>query len=195
MRAGRGSQAVGHLDDAGHAGAEADAVVGAGNVVVHGLRDGDHFYAFLKQAHAVAQRVIAADGNQVIDSQPVQVLQHLGSQIISVVAVGLLQVRRNIAPAHSAGIGSRGVKKCAAGAAGAIDQFFREMLVVVAVVVVFVADHVDQACPSAPQPNDFVALAQRPDGDRADRRIQSRHVAASGQNSDDALFSVTACHD
>ena len=75
VRAGDGAQAVGHLDGAGDAGAEADAVIGAGHIIVHRLGDGDDFEAFLVQAHAIAQGIIAADGDQVIDAQEIQVLQ------------------------------------------------------------------------------------------------------------------------
>ncbi len=72
-----------------------------------------------------------------------------------------------------AGIGARGVQEGAAGAAGTIDDLFGEGLKVVAIVVVLFADDVDQTCPSAPQADHLVTLAQRPDGDRADRRDSS----------------------
>ncbi len=84
VRAGDGAQAVGQLDGAGDAGAEADAVIGAGHIVIHRLGDGDDLDALLVQAHAVAQRIIAADGDQVIDAQEIQVLEHLGGQIVVV---------------------------------------------------------------------------------------------------------------
>ena len=69
---------------------------------------------------------------------------------------------RNAGLAHLAGVGARTVQESATGAAGAIDQFLGEDLVVVAVVVLGVADRVDQARPSAAQSDDAVALAQRP---------------------------------
>jgi len=50
MGAGGGAEAVDHLNGARDAGAEADAVVGAGDVVVHGLGNADDFEAFLVEA-------------------------------------------------------------------------------------------------------------------------------------------------
>ena len=94
VRAGRGAQAVGHLDGARDAGAEADAVVGAGHVVVHRLGNGDDLDAFLVQAHAVAERVVAADRDEVVDAQPFEVLQHLRRQVVALGVVLVLQVRR-----------------------------------------------------------------------------------------------------
>src|SRR5439155_11216065 len=38
-----------------------------------------------------------------------------------------------------------------------------------------------------PDPHDPIALAQGADGDRADRRIQTGHVAAAGENRDGPL--------
>ena len=109
-------------DGAGHASTEADAVVGARNVVVHGLRNGDNFHAFLIKAHAVAQRVVAANGDEVVNAQPVKVLQDFGSQIV------LLRVDTSTAGAREprllylAGIGARGVQKRAASTACTVDQ-------------------------------------------------------------------------
>ncbi len=54
VRAGYGAQAVGQLDRAGHTGAETDAVIGARNVVIHRLRDGNDLHAFLVHADAIA---------------------------------------------------------------------------------------------------------------------------------------------
>ncbi len=194
MRSGRGPQVVGHGDGAGDAGAEPDAVVGARHVVVHGLGNGDHLEAFLVKAHAVAQRVIAADGNQEVDPQPGQILQHLGRQVVFFFFVCGLQVGRDIFLLHLPGIGARAVQESSAGAAGAVDQLFGQGLNVVAVVVVLLADNIDQSAPSSAHADHLVALAQRADGDSANRRIQARHVAAPGQNSDDTLLRIDVCH-
>ncbi len=48
--------------------------------MVLGMRD--DLDAFLIESHAIAQSVVAADGDEVIDAQPVEVLQHLGRQIV-----------------------------------------------------------------------------------------------------------------
>ena len=87
------------------------------------------------------------------------------------------------------------MQESAAGAAGAIDELFGEALIVVAVVVLRVADHVDEAGPSAAQADDFVAFAQCANGDGADGRIEAGNIAASGKNADYASSAVAACHD
>ena len=74
MGAGGGPQAIDHLNGASDAGAEADAVVGARNVVVHGLGDANDAEAFFMEADSVAQRVVAADGNERVDPEPGKIL-------------------------------------------------------------------------------------------------------------------------
>src|SRR5208283_1094068 len=119
--AGAGTQAVGHGNGASDAGAEADAVVGTGNIIVHGLGNGDDLHAFLIKANAVAQRVIAANRDQVVDSQPIEILQNLWSQIVLLGVVGGLQMNRNARLLYLARIGARAMKERAAGAAGTVD--------------------------------------------------------------------------
>src|SRR5947209_7147849 len=121
MRSGRGAQAIRHLYRTGYAGGEADTVVGPRHVVVHRLRYGDDFHAFLVEPHAIAQRVVAADGDQVIDPEPLQVLQHLGGDIVLFGVVLRLQVWRNSALADFAAVGTRGVEEGAACAPGSVS--------------------------------------------------------------------------
>jgi hypothetical protein len=80
--AGRSANAVGQLNGAGNAGAESDAVIGTGDVVVHGLGNGHHVDAFLVQTHAVAERVIAADGDHVVHAKPFEIFEDFGSEIV-----------------------------------------------------------------------------------------------------------------
>src|SRR5208337_386217 len=79
---GRSAQGVGHLNTAGDTSAEADAVVGAGDIVVHGLGDGDNAHVVLIEAYDITERIVAADGDHVIDVEPGQVLQDLGREIV-----------------------------------------------------------------------------------------------------------------
>ncbi len=127
--------------------------------------------------------------------EPFQVLQHLGRQIVAVGLVAFLQMRRNFVLLHTAGIGARSMQERATGATGAIYAFFGQVLVVIAVVIVLLADHVDQACPSAAQADDLVTFAQRSNRDRADCRVQPRDVSAARENADDALLTTTNRHD
>ncbi len=64
VAAERRALAVDELLGAGHRGREADAVLGAVHVVVHGLGDGDDREALAPEPGRVAERVVAADGDQ-----------------------------------------------------------------------------------------------------------------------------------
>ena len=195
MRSGGSAQPVRHLDDARDAGTETDAVVRARNVVVHRLRNRDDLHAFLEQPHRVAERVVAADRDEVLDAEPFQVLQHLRGKIVALGLVAFAKMSRHILFLHAAGIGPRRMQECAASAAGAIDSFFGELLVIVGIVEIFFANHIDQALPSAAQANDLVPLAQRSNRNRTNRRIQPRDVSPARQYADDALLTTTDCHD
>src|ERR1700680_3575157 len=71
------------LDRARDAGAEADAVVGTIDVVVHRLRDGDYLHPFVVQAFAVAERVVASDRYQYVDSDVLEVLEHVLRDVVN----------------------------------------------------------------------------------------------------------------
>ena len=70
VRAGARAQLVDEVHRAGDGGGEADAVVGAVDVVVHRLRDGDDRDALVGQAQRERERVVAADRHQRVDAQP-----------------------------------------------------------------------------------------------------------------------------
>src|SRR5690349_17000909 len=86
------------------------------------------------------------------------------------------------------------MQKRAPGAASAIDDLLGQGLKVVAVVVVFLANDVDQPSPSTAQADDLAAFPDGSDGDRADCWIQSRNVAAPSQDSDHAFFLADIRH-
>ena len=95
---------------------------------------------------------------------------------------------------HLGRIGSRAVQERPSGPPGAVDDFFGQRLEVIAVVIVFLAHDIHQACPSSPQANHLIALAQCPEGDGANGRVQARHVSTPGQNSDHTLFRLDVGH-
>src|SRR5712692_1270724 len=188
------AQAVGELNGAGDAGAEADAVVRSRHVIVHGLRDADDLEAFLIEPHGVAQRVVTADGNQVFDAEPSEILEHFGSEVVLAGAEGVLEVRRDAGLADAGGIGAGGMEEGAAGAAGAIDYIFGEKLEVVRVVVVFVANHVHEAAPAAADADYLIAFAKRAEGHGADSGVEAGYVSASSEDSNDAFSGADVCH-
>ena len=194
VRSGGGAQPVRHLDGAGDAGTEADAIIGSGNVVVHRLGNRNHLHAFLVEPHAVAQRVIATDGDQEIDAEPCQGGQHLRRQIVALLAVFFLEMGGNGGLFHLAGIGARGVQEGAAAARRAIDDLFAQDRISCPCCHNFLAHDIDQAGPSAADADHLVALAQGADGHGANGGIQSRNIATAGQDAYDALFRVYVCH-
>src|SRR5258708_39349421 len=185
---------VGQRNSAAEAGAEADAVIGAGNVVVHGFGNGDDFEALLVQANAVAERVIAADGDHVIDAKPFQIFKNFWSDIVFFLGELTLKVFRYVGFAGAPGIGARGMKEGAASAASAIDYVFGEQLEVFGIVVGFVADHFNEPAPTMTKADDLITFAESAESYAANGGIGAGDIAASGEETDDAFYFVYVCH-
>src|SRR6266487_1528584 len=127
-------------------------------------------------------------------SMPSQVLEDLGSEVILLSGEFFLEMRGNAGPADAARIGSRRMEKGAAGAAGAIDDFFVEREEIVGVIVVLFADHIDEAGPAMANADDLIAFANGTKSDAADGGIETRNIAASGEDADDAPLGVDVSH-
>ena len=194
MRAGGSAEAVDHLNGARDAGAEADAVVGAGDVVVHRFRNADNFEAFLVETNAVAEGVVATDGDKGINAEPGEILEDFGSEVVLLGGESLPEMSGDAGLAHAAGIGAGRMEKGAAGAAGAIDDLFVEKVEVVGVVVILLADHVHEAGPAVANADDLVAFANGAKSDAADGGIETGNIAASGKDADDAFLGVDVSH-
>src|SRR5207302_4192803 len=97
--------------------------------------------------------------------------------------------------AHARRIRPRGMKESAARAPHAIHSFFIEQAEVVGVVVILLADHIDQARTSVANANDLIAFAKRSESDGANGRIEAGNVAAPGEDADDSLLGLHACHE
>src|SRR5271168_5155384 len=87
------------------------------------------------------------------------------------------------------------MEKSAAGACGALDDFLCENQKIIRIVVILLADHVDEAGPAMAEADDLIALMKRADSNAADCRIETRDVASACKNTDDAFFKVDVCHD
>src|ERR1041384_6616738 len=72
------------LHTASDGGAEADAVIGAEDVVIHGLRDRDDFDPFAMQSLSIAECVVAADGYEYFDAEILKVLKHVWGEVLCV---------------------------------------------------------------------------------------------------------------
>jgi choline kinase len=58
------------------------AVFGVAHVVVHRFGNGDNFYALLIQMRGVTKGVVAADGDQIIQFQLLDILEHLWGHVV-----------------------------------------------------------------------------------------------------------------
>src|ERR1700730_12054854 len=102
------------LDRARDAGAEADAVVGAVDVVVHRLRTGDDVYCFVVQSLAVAERVVASDWDQYVDSDMLEIPEHVFRDVVDRLVVAG-EMRRHPRARQVARSSARRVEESAAG--------------------------------------------------------------------------------
>jgi len=116
----------------------------------------------------VAQSVIAADGDEVINAEPGEIFQDFGVRSFLSASWAFFKMSGDAGLADAARIGARGVEKSTAGTPGAIDDFFRERQEIVAVVVVLVANHFDQASPSVANADDFETFTERAKSNGAD---------------------------
>src|SRR5205807_9128661 len=166
VRARRRAQPVRQLDRARHAGTEADAVVGAVDVVVHRLGYGDDVHTYVVQTLAVAEHVVTPERDQHVHTDVLEVLEHvLGDVVDRLLIAG--DMRRHPPPRQVAGPHARRMEERAAGAPGPVDDGFRERLDVLAVVGFRVARIVHEPRPAASDTYDLVAVAQRENRGRA----------------------------
>src|SRR6267142_6372224 len=97
--------------------------------------------------------------------------------------------------AYAPGIGARGMEKRAARAAGAIDDFFVQQNKVVGIVVILFADQVHEPGPAVANADDLISLAQSAERDATNRGVQTRYVAATGEDANDTFSGVDVCHE
>ena len=73
MRTYRGALALDGVHGARDGGREADAVLGIPHIVVHGFRHGDHLHSVPVELRRVAERVVSADGDQIVQPERLDV--------------------------------------------------------------------------------------------------------------------------
>ena len=189
VRAGNGAQAVGQGDGAGNTGAEADAIIGARHIVIHRFWDGNDLEALLVKANAVAERVIPADGYQVINPQEIQIFDHFGGQIV---ALGIVTYPSNVSGhfpfAHFAWFRARGMQEGASRTPGFVDNFLGQNLEIIAIISILIPDDFRHPGPTASQADHLVALADRTNRNGADGWIQSRDISATSQDANHSRF-------
>ena len=95
----------------------------------------------------------------------------------------------------AARVGAGRMEKSPAGAPRAVDDFFREQLKIVGIVMTLVANHVDEPGPAAAKADDLVTFTQSAEGDCADGGIEAGNVAAPGEDADDPFLGLDGCHE
>jgi hypothetical protein len=87
------------------------------------------------------------------------------------------------------------VQKSTAGAASAIHGLFVEREEIVGVVVVLLADHIDETGPAVANADNLIPFANGAKGDTADGWIEAGNVTASGKDADDAFPGADVSHE
>ena len=82
-------QAVRHLDGPGNAGAETNTVICSRDIIVHCLGNADDLDPLFVKMDCIAERVITANRDHIVDPEPFQVLDHLRGQVIDLFRVGI----------------------------------------------------------------------------------------------------------
>jgi hypothetical protein len=163
-------------------------IIRAGNIVIHRFRDGDDLESFLVEPDAVTEGIVAADRDESIDPKKIKVLEDFRGQVVALILVLILQMRRDIFELDPGGIGAGGMQERTAGAPGPVDHFLGQDLEVVAVVGVLLTYDIHQPTPAALQANHLVAFTDGTHGYGTNSRIQARHIPATGQDADDSGF-------
>src|SRR5579875_1250641 len=114
MRLRRRADTVDKLGGTADGGLEADTVVGARHVIIHRFGNAPDGYALRSQHRAITERVIAANNDQAIQLQEVEIRDYHVSQVDALVGRVALaernQMRGQVAHAHLRGISARGLE-------------------------------------------------------------------------------------
>ena len=183
--AGARAEVVDELHAARDRGREADAVIGAVDVVVHRLRDRDHGHALVVHPQPVRERVVAADRDQHVDPDRLDHAQGVVGEVERPFAVDAVrEVRRHVLRPDAARVRARGVEERAAGAVDRAHRVLLERQEVPRLRGGVVRIVLEQRRPAAAEPDHLVPLVRDAVDDGLDARVEARHVAASGQDSD-----------
>ncbi len=175
----------------GDGGREADAVLGPPDVVVHRLGDGDDLDPGIGEDLRVREGVVAADGDQGVDPEAVQVLEHDGREVVDARArlerrePIVRHDRRELAGPHLRGVRAARVEGRAAGPVDGPGVHAVERADVVGVRV-GARPHVGQGLPAAAEPDHLEAELGGAIDDALDDRVEAGNVAAPGEDADSA---------
>src|ERR1017187_4217506 len=170
-----------------------DAILGVAHVVIHRLRDGDDLEALRVKARRIAQRVVAADRDQVIEPQRLHVLQHPAGHVVDhrrhalLGDFGLGELQALHHRRQGLHLGRVGAGTMQVGAARAVDRarvLAIERQNVARPARRIVQIDMRQALPAAANTDDFAIDLASSVNNGLDDGIQARHVSAAGEYTD-----------
>ena len=183
--AGRGAQLVDEVHTAGDGGGEADAEIGAEDVVVHRLGDADDGEAFAVDAGCISQCIFPSDGYQYVNLKMLQRSQYVVGEVERLAVVqfrlGTQKVRR-MRGTHAAGIGARGVQEGAAGAVYGAHYEFIERLKALFAHSRVVGVVKEEAAPATADADGLVPFVNGATDQRLDAGVQSGNISSTSQN-------------
>jgi hypothetical protein len=162
-----GAQRVDRFDRTADGGREADAIIGAENVVVHRLGHRDHRHALRGEMGGEAQGAVAAERDHRVDAEPLQHFEH---------------VTRRVGAAGGARVGAGGVKDGPAHAVQPANPLAAELQRVGVNCGVIPRVDREHAFPAAAEADHLPVQIVGGEGDGADAGVEARHVAAAGED-------------
>ena len=189
VRSSSGTEIVDEHDRSCDGCGEAEAVVRAEDVVVHCFWDGDQRNAFAVKTPRECQSAVAAESHQAVEPEKSDRVQRRAGQIVASALIRFAfereEIRRDVFELADRRIDARGVQHRAAEAVDRSRVGPAERRDPRGVVGVRLGDDVDQGCPSAAQTEDLVVVViEQTPYECLDRGIESRHVAAAGEDGD-----------
>src|SRR5271156_1003796 len=185
VRAESGALAIDGIFRAGDGGGKTDAVFGAVDVVVHGFGDADYGKTFAGKDGGEAERVVAADGDQAVNAEALEIFEDDGSEVVKFAIEGKFfelvggDVRGNFVGGDFAGIGAGSVQSGAAPAVNGASIFAGE-LAIEAVVAGVGGIHVGETFPAFANAGDGVTHFSGAVDHGFDYGVQAGDVATAG---------------
>ena len=191
MGACAGPQLVDKLNATGNGGAKTDAIIGAVDIIVHRLGNGDDGKALAMETLAVAQGIVTADGNQRVNAQVLQVLENVGREITGTrvlrFRLGVLWIfkkLRYIVGPHPTGIGPARMEEGAAGTVNGPHPLRVQGHHILVKTIRVVSVELQEPPPAAADTKHLVPLTAGAIDNFLYRRVEAGNVPASGQDTD-----------
>src|SRR5450759_2087856 len=194
VRSGRCSEAVCHLNGSRYAGAEANAIISSGHIIIHCFGNGNNVYPFFVKVNTITECIITAYWYKVINTKPFKIFYDFRCKVVHFSIIGTLQMFRNIGFCHMAWPCSGSMQESSPGSSCLINNIVSKDLKIVAVIRLSISDQFGNSCPSPAKSDYFVSFPVCTDGHSTNCRIKSWDISPSGTNSTDPLSCFISCH-